>query len=185
VRLSSVVRAGVRVAALASLVGLAAAPPLSAQTPAAAPVIVTVAPLTLAPGGKAEAKVTVEILRGIRIVAPGSEGAYIQPAVLAFEAAGGLYAETPAWPAGKEWHADEGDPPIRIYEGKVELKMVVHARPEAAAQTQTLQGRLRYQAVHGDRFEKTAILMVKLPVTVTAPAAAPKAKAKPPAATRP
>ena len=179
------VRPAGRAAALAALVGLTAASPLPAQTPAVAPVIVTIAPLTLAPGGQADAKVTVEILRGVKIVAPGSEGAYLQPAVLAFEAADGLYAETPAWPAGKEWHADEGDPPFRIYEGKVELKMTVHARPEVAAQTLTLQGRLRYQPVHGDSFGKAATLVVKLPVTVTAPAAAPKAKAKPPAATRP
>lgn len=160
-----------KTAAVAVLVGWAAVFSLPAQTPAAAPVFVTFAPLTLQPGGKAEAKVTVEILRGVRIVAPGSEGAYLQPAVLAFEAADGLYAETPVWPAGKEWHAGEDDPTIRIYEGKVELKMTVHARPEVAAQTLTLQGRLRYQPVHGDRFEKTATLVVKLPVTVKLPAA--------------
>jgi hypothetical protein len=171
---------------------LVAPSPVSAQQPAAAPVVVTIAPVTLTPGGTTEAKVTLEILRGIRIVAPGSEGRYLEPAVLSFDAADGVFVEPPAWPAGKLWHAEPEDPPLKIFEGKVEMKMVVGAGPRVAAQTLTLRGRLRYQAIAGDDFKKVATLVVSLPVTVAAPpAAAPPAKpaaappAKPAAATRP
>ncbi len=175
-------RSGMSAAALATLAGFAAAP-LPAQTPAAAPVIVTVAPVTLTPGGKAEAKVTLEILRGVRIVAPGSEGKYLQPAQLAFNAADGVFAEPPAWPAGKGWHAEPDGPPIRIFEGKVEFKMMVHAGPKVQAQELTLAGRLRYQPIQGDDYKKPATVEVRVPVTVTAAPAAPKAKGS--AATRP
>lgn len=174
-----------KAAALATaLLALALAAPLDAQQPAVAPLFVTVAPVTLAPGGKAEAKVTVEILKDFRIVAPGSEGRYLQPAVLSFNAADGVYVEPAAWPQGKGWHSEPDGPPIKIFEGKVELKVTVHAGPKVPAQNLTLQGRLRYQAVRGDGdFKKAATVDVKMPVTVAGtPAAAP---AKPAPATRP
>jgi len=171
----------VKAAALATaLLALVLAAPLDAQQPAVAPLFVTVAPVTLAPGGRAEAKVTLEILKDYRIVAPGSEGRYLQPAALSFNAAEGVYVEPAAWPQGKGWHAEPDGPPIKIFEGKVELKVTVHAGAKVAARSLTLQGRLRYQAVRGDGdFKKAATVEVKLPVTVAAP------PAKPAAATRP
>ncbi|HET8947627.1 MAG TPA: hypothetical protein VFQ07_11655 [Candidatus Polarisedimenticolia bacterium] len=170
------------------LLALAAAAPLPAQTPAAAPVAVSVAPVTLLPGGRTEAKVTLDILRGVRIVAPGSEGRFLQPALLSFDAADGVYVEPASWPAGKGWHAEPEGPPIKVFEGRVELKVVVRAGPKVTSQDLTLKGRLRYQPIQGDDYKKPATLPVSLSVTVAAarpgaPAAAPKAKE--PAATRP
>lgn len=170
-------------AAIAALVVWAVASPLAAQAPAAAPVVVTVAPVTLTAGGKAETKVTLEILRGFRIIAPGTEGKFLQPAQLAFNAADGVFVEPPAWPAGKEWRDPDG-PSLKIYEGKVEFTMMVRAGAKVSAQELALSGRLRYQSIYFDDYQKPATLEVRLPVAVTAsPAAAPKAK--PPAATRP
>jgi|KBSSwiStaDraftv2_1062776.scaffolds.fasta_scaffold181776_3 hypothetical protein len=187
--LPQALRSGPRAAALATLAVFAAAP-LPAQTPAAAPLVVTVAPVTLTPGGKAEAKVTLEILRGVRIIAPGSEGKFLQPAQLAFNAADGVFVEPPAWPDPKVWHAEPDDPPIKVFEGKIQFTVTVHAGPKVQAQELMLQGRLRYQPIVMDDYQKAATLEVRMPVTVTAaPAEAPqpkaKAKAKGTAATRP
>jgi hypothetical protein len=139
--LPQALRSGPRAAALATLAVFAAAP-LPAQTPAAAPLVVTVAPVTLTPGGKAEAKVTLEILRGVRIIAPGSEGKFLQPAQLAFNAADGVFVEPPAWPDPKVWHAEPDDPPIKVFEGKIQFTVTVHAGPKVQAQELMLQGRL-------------------------------------------
>jgi hypothetical protein len=166
------------------LLALAAAAPSAAQEPAGAPVTVTVAPVTLSPGGRVEAKVSLEIARGIRLVAPGSPGQYLQPVLLAFDAADGVFVEPPAWPAGKTWHAEEGDPDLKVFEGRVDLKVVVHAGPKVAAQQLSLPGRLRYQAIDGPTFRKAAMLTLRMPVDVTAPPV-PAKPAGPPAATRP
>jgi hypothetical protein len=171
-----------RKGAVALLLGLAASASLTAQEPGSAPVTVTVAPVTLSPGGRVEAKVSLEIARGIRLIAPGTEGRYLQPALLSFDAADGVFVEPPVWPAGKTWHAEEGDPDLKVFEGRVDLKVIVHAGPKVAAQQLSLPGRLRYQAVDGPTFRKVATLALRMPVVVTAP---PAAKPAGPTATRP
>jgi len=174
-----------RKGAVALLVlALAAASPSTAQEPGSAPVTVTVAPVTLSPGGRAEAKVSLEIARGIRLVAPGSPGQFLQPVLMSFDAADGVFVEPPAWPAGKTWHAEEGDPDLKVFEGRVDLKVIVHAGPKVTARQLSLPGRLRYQAIDGPTFRKVATLTLRMPVEVTAPQV-PAKPARPPAATRP
>ena len=151
---------------------------------AGVPITVRVAPVTVAPGGRSEVKVTLEIARGYRILAPGSKGPWGEPPLLSFEAADGVFAEAPVWPLGKTWRSDPKEPEFQVYEGKLDLKVVVHAGPRAAAKTTSLAGRLRYQPIRGDFFMKVASLPVQMPVELGAPKAAAK-PAAPPAATRP
>jgi hypothetical protein len=160
----------------------AASPPAAETT--GAPVTVTVAPVTVSPGGRTEATVTLEIARGYRLIAPGTRSAWAQPPILSFDAADGVFAEAPAWPAGKAWRSDPGEPEVQVYEGTLDLKVVVHAQPQAAPRTTSLAGRLRYQPIRGDFFMKVAILPVRMPVELGASKAAAK-PAAPPAATRP
>jgi hypothetical protein len=148
-----------------------------------APLVVKVTPVTLAAGGKAEATVTLDLRKEYRIVAPGTESTYAQPALLAFDAADGVFAEPPVWPAGTWWRADPDDPEMKVYEGRVELKVVVHAAPNAVLQEVALQGRLRYQMIRGNFALKAAVMPVSISLkVVAAPGPAPQAK-KP--ATRP
>jgi len=170
--------------ALLLLLAAAAAAPLAAQDHASAPVTLRVAPVTVPPGGRTEAKVTLEIAPGYRILAPGTQGPWGEPPLLSYDAADGVFAEPPEWPSGKAWRSAPGEPEVRVYEGKVELKVVVHAGPRAAGRTTSLPGRLRYQPIRGDFFMKVATLPVTMPVELLPPKGAAK-PAAPPAATRP
>jgi hypothetical protein len=168
--------------AAASVVLLGAGP--SDPVPSAnAPLVVKVTPVTLAPGGRAEATITLELRKEYRIVAPGTESQYAQPALLAFDAADGVFVEPPVWPAGISWRAELDDPEMKVYEGRLELKVVVYATPKAALQEVTLRGRLRYQMIRGNFALKAAVMPLAIQLKVAAaPGAAPQAK-KP--ATRP
>jgi hypothetical protein len=156
----------------------------SAQTTGRPGLVVKVAPVTLSPGGKAETTVTLEIEKGYRIVATGTVSRFAQPALFAVDAADGVFVQPVVWPAGKSWRAQDEDPEVKVYEGRVNLKLSLRASPKAVVQEVELQGRLRYQAIKADFFEKVAVMPVSIPVKVAAPAA----KAAPPAkgaATRP
>ena len=143
----------------------------SAQTSGRPGIVVKVAPATVSPGGKTEIKVTLEIEKGYRIVAPGTVSRYAQPALLAFDAADGVVVRPPAWPAGKSWRAQEEDPEVKVYEGRLDLTLTLLAAAKAPKQEIALQGRLRYQAIKGDFFEKVAVMPVSIPVKVAAPSA--------------
>ena len=151
-----------------------------AQTTGRPGLVVKVAPVTVSPGGRAETRVTLDIQKGYRIVAPGTAGRFAQPALLAFDAADGVFVEPVSWPVGTSWAAEQEDPEVKVYEGRLELKVVVRATEKATAQPITLSGRLRYQAIKANFFEKVTVLPVSLPVTVAAP---PAPRGKP--ATRP
>ena len=151
------------------------------QTTGRPGLVVKVAPVTLSPGGQAETTVTLEIEKGYRIVAPGSAFRNAQQPILAFDAAAGIIVQPQEWPAGKSWRAVEDDPEVKVYEGRLVLKVTLHAAPQAAVQEVAIQGRVRYQAIKGSFFEKVAVLPLTIPVKVAASAAA--APARP--ATRP
>ena len=157
-----------------------AAAPLSAQTSGEPGVVVKVSPATVAPGGKSEAMVTVEIQKGYRIVAPPVVMRYTQPALLAFDAADGVFVESVTWPDATAWRGEPEDPQIKVYEGRVEIKVLIRAAPNAPRQEIALQGRLRYQPIKYNAFEKVSVMPVSLPLKVGGP----PAPAGPPATRR-
>ena len=142
-----------------------------AQTFGRPGLVVKVAPVTVSPGGRAETRVTLDIQKGYRIIAPGTAGRFVQPAIRAFDASDGVFVEPVSWPEGTSWAAEKDDPEVKVYEGRLELKVVVRATEKATARSITLSGRLRYQAIKQDYFEKVTVLPVSLPVTVAAPPA--------------
>lgn len=164
-----------RLAAAAACATMAAVAAGAADGSVAHPVIFKVAPatVTLSPGGRAEATITLEIEKGCRLIAAGSAHRFAEPALLSFDAADGVFAQVPAWPAGTSWRGDESDPEMKVYEGLLKLKVTLGAAPKAPPQDLTLRGRLRYQVIRGDMFEKVAVLPVSIPVKVAAPAAPP------------
>ncbi|HZN03793.1 MAG TPA: hypothetical protein VFD06_09440 [Candidatus Polarisedimenticolia bacterium] len=172
---------GLLLVAAACALLLGAGTTLTAESPGNAALVVKVTPVTVVPGGRAESKITIEIQKGYRIVAPGTALKWSQPVLLAFDAADGVFVEPPAWPAGTSWRGEEQDPEVKVYEGRLDLRVTLRAAPKSAGQELALQGRLRYQAIKGEFFQKVAVMPVSIPVTVTAAPAAPAGDA----ATRP
>jgi hypothetical protein len=153
--------------AAAACVLLAAAGGAVAEDPGSGPpVVVKVAPVTVSPGGRAETTVTLTIQNGIRIVAPGTVSRVLQPAMLAFDAADGVFVEPPTWPAGASWRAEKEDPEVKVYTGRLDLKVTLGAAPQAPGQEIALKGRLRYQPIDGNAFLKVTVLPLSMPVKV-------------------
>lgn len=135
----------------------------------AGPAVSAVASIvSLAPGGKGEARLILSIHKGLRILAHEQTGKYMQGALLAVEAAGGVLPEEPIFPAGTAWRYQPDDPEVKTYEGTVVVRVPVQVKAGGAAGSHELKGRLRYQAVsiEDGRFAKIAVLPVTLPITV-------------------
>jgi hypothetical protein len=151
-------------AAPPALVSLkAAGAPASSGAP---PVSAFAAAITLSPGTKGEARLVLAIRAGLRILAHEQTGQYVQGALLAVEPLDDVLAEEPIFPAGTAWRYEPDDPEVKIYEGTVVVRVPIRAKPGSEPGSRVLKGHLRYQAVEGGLFRKTAVLPFTIPVTI-------------------
>jgi DsbC/DsbD-like thiol-disulfide interchange protein len=132
---------------------------------------VKAAAVTVAPGGKAEARVTVVIPKGYRILAAPPPNKWTTPLSVAFEGSSSLYPETVVLPPGKPY-MEEGKLSYHGYEGTIVFTLPVRADKDAGPGDYVLHGRLRSQVLILDpdglaSYKRAAVKGVDLPVHVS------------------
>lgn len=143
---------------------------LQAQTPK--PPVVTVASATvvgIAPGGKAQARLTVTIAPGFHVQANPASQPNLIPLRLALRAQPPLRLGVPVYPQGKSHRLQGSDLEFSVYDGTIEVGVPVEAAKDAAQLETTIDGTLRYQACDDRLCLRPQDVPVRLMVRVTTP----------------
>jgi DsbC/DsbD-like thiol-disulfide interchange protein len=151
--------------------GVLAVPAVASAQGAGPEFEIKAASVTIAPGGTAEAKVTIVIAKGYRLIAAPPPNKWTTPVSLAFEGSGQVYAQTAVLPPGKKYY-EEGALAYTGYEGTVVITLPIVANKDAGPGDYVLHGRMRSQVLIIDpnglaSFKKTAVRAVDLPVHVS------------------
>ena len=173
---SSVTIRSMALAAALVLSRPAAAEPGDQGGPAIPPpdqlVKVAVAPLQVAAGGTAVARLEVTIAGGWHINANPASPDYMIPTVVKAEAAGGVSAGAPRYPAARKLKVAFDESDIAAWSGAVAIEVPLEAAADAATGARSLAGTLRFQSCNDQVCLPPATVSFSIPVTVTAAGAA-------------
>jgi DsbC/DsbD-like thiol-disulfide interchange protein len=103
-------------------------------------------PVTLAAGGKGEARLSVTVADGYRVQANPASGEFFIPVELGLKAAGGVSSGEPVYPPGKPYRLPGTSDDLMTYEGTFEIVVPLRADASARPGSRRLKGALSYQA---------------------------------------
>ena len=149
----------------------ATAPPPDAMTL----LHVTAAPVTLHAGDTAPVLLQVVLAPGWHVYANPPSGEYNIPVRVGLTGARGVVAGAPRYPAGKDVKLPSDEKPTRVYDGAFTITLPLQAAANAMSGTQTLSGKVSFQACNDQVCLPPASVPFSVQVTVgggTAPGAA-------------
>ena len=149
----------------------ATAPPPDAMTL----LHVTAAPVTLHAGDTAPVLLQVVLAPGWHVYANPPSGEYNIPVRVGLTGARGVVAGAPRYPAGKDVKLPSDEKPTRVYDGAFTITLPLQAAANAVSGTQTLSGKVSFQACNDQVCLPPASVPFSVQVTVgggTAPGAA-------------
>jgi thiol:disulfide interchange protein DsbD len=151
---------------------LAWALPARAQEGGAPPKAATLvkaaaAPVSIAAGGTAEARVTLDVAAGWHVNANPPSPDYLIPTKVTLNSAAGVTAGRVVYPAGQPVKLGFDDHPLSVYSGRVTLKLALAAAPTAAGGAHVLAGSVRFQSCNDQVCLAPASVPFTLMVTVT------------------
>ena len=159
-------------AAALALAGPAAAQPGDQGGPAIPPpdqlVKVAVAPVQVAAGVEAVARLEVTIAGGWHNNATPASPDYMIPTAVAAEAAGGVSAGAPRYPAARRLKVAFDQSEIAAWSGTTAIEVPLTAAAGAATGARSLAGTLRFQSCNDQVCLPPATVSFTIPVTVTA-----------------
>lgn len=135
------------------------------------PPVVTVADsaaVLIAPGGKAEACVTVTVAPSFHLQANPASQPYLIPLLLDLRAQPPLNLASPVYPQGKPHRLQGSELDFSVYDGTFAVCVPVVAAQEGAPGEMAIAGSLRYQACDDRICLKPQTVSVRMPVRVTA-----------------
>ena len=100
--------------------------------------------LTLKPGKKGEATVSISIEDIFHIQSNPVSQPNLIPTTLTISSKDGLEAGTIVYPAGKKFRLENSDKDLSVYEGNVEIKVAIRAKSAKAGKYELL-GSLKFQ----------------------------------------
>jgi thiol:disulfide interchange protein DsbD len=149
---------------------------LAAQAPAIPRVVVSVAEpeeVSVAAGGRAEARVVATVAEGFRIQANPAAEPFLVPASLELEGDERVRVGRPEYPTGKPHRLRGADDDLSIYEGTVVISVPLEATRPAVADAESaevlLEGRLRFQACNDVVCLRPSSVPVRLLVKIQSP----------------
>ena len=161
--------------ALAAVFALAspvrAQAPGSGIPPADSLVRVSAAPVRIAPGGAARARVRLAIAHGWHINANPASPDYMIATAVTLAPAGGVSAGVPRYPAAQKLRVEFDASTIAAWNGEVEIELPLTAAAGAAPGSASLAGTVRFQSCNDRVCLAPASVKFALPVTVSKDAA--------------
>lgn len=151
------------------------APPAGAQGGPPPPeqlVQASAAPVTLAAGGRAEARVELRIADHWHINSNPPALDYNIPTEVSLKGGEGVRAGRPRYPAGKSMKFSFEDQPLLVYDQSAVIAIPLTAEPGAAPGERTLSGEVMFQACDNEVCLPPARVPFSVVVTVTAAMAA-------------
>ncbi len=125
-----------------------------------------IAPVSVAAGGRTEARIALVIAHGYHVQANPAGDEFLIPLRLDLRARGGVQPGKPAYPQGRPYRLPGADKDWMTYEGTVEIVVPLEAASSARPGDHLLRGLLRYQACDDRRCLFPASLSVALPARV-------------------
>ena len=102
---------------------------------------VTATAVTVAAGGRAQARVTVRVREGWHVNANPPALDYMIPTEVTLEPLGGLTAETPVYPPAKRQKLSFEEKPLLVYDYEFQVTLTLAAAASAAQGSHALRGR--------------------------------------------
>jgi hypothetical protein len=125
--------------------------------------------VVVAPGGKAQARISVTIAPGFHVQANPASQPNLIPLRLALKERPPLRVGDSRYPPGKSHRLQGSEFELSVYDGTIELGVSIEAAKDAAPVETALEGSLRYQACDDRVCLRPQELPVRLPVRVTGP----------------
>jgi thioredoxin:protein disulfide reductase len=136
---------------------------LGGEMPDAADLVkVTAAPLEVAAGAAARAKVTITIVAGWHANANPPSLDYMIPTDVSIAGAPDLAVGRPSYPPGKKVKLSFEETELSVYDGSAIVEVPITAKPEAVGGARTLKGRVRFQACN----DEVCLAPATIPFTV-------------------
>jgi len=155
------------------LLGVARSVPAQESTGGEAPPVpativhVRVAPVTIAAGGAAEAKVELTITAPWHINANPPSPDYMIPTQATLPAASGIAPGKAVYPAAHQLKVDFDDKPLAVYDHAATITLPLRAAADAASGAHVLHGTLRFQSCNDQVCLAPATIPFQVAVTVT------------------
>ncbi len=124
------------------------------------------APVSIVPGGKAEARLSFVVAEGFHVQANPPSDNYLVPTKLQLELSHSVYSDSPKYPPGKRYRLQGSETDLLTYEGSFELGIVFHASADAKPGDFLLHGKLSYQACNSRSCLAPTSIDLELPVRI-------------------
>ena len=131
------------------------------------------APVTLAAGEAAQARISVVVADGYHVQANPASDEFLVPLRIELRAGGGVRPGQPVYPPGRPYRLAGASSDLMTYGGTFEIEVPLRAAESARPGHHVLRGVLRYQACDTRTCLFPASLPVMLPVRVVAAPAKP------------